>query len=699
MWLLSPLNLLWLLIAVVPIALYLFRHRPQKRRVSSLLFFKSLAKEHQESAWLRRLKRILSLLLTLLIIVGTVVALARLLVTPPAEATRSIVVLIDRSASMASSMADGESKLDAAKREVLTRLEGVPEGVPVSVVAYDRQPQILLPQSTATRDIRRAVESIRVRPIPGRPIDALRLADQIARLDAPASVWHYSDALPTAGDLIEESRPDPEPSPADADPPVVAGDDAAAAEADLIRLISADTAPPAEPAADGTLPPPPVRYDHRLLADRAPRNVGVTAFEVRRRPMERGMFDAFIQVHASAPEGETLEPELKIYRGDRLLQTRKLRIPAGGRVRFIAPIEGITQAGVDEALAKENPTVEDLTRAAGLEPLRLQLVLAGDMLLLDNVVEARVPAADPVRVLWVMPDPERIDPFMSLALQTLLTDEQVRIDVMPASSWPTSEKVDVMILQDWLPPTLPDEVPIIAVNPPRNVGNVRIQRLATPLPVETVRATDDRHPLLFGVSTARVSVTQTAAVEADPSRSGLDPMWVGPAGPVLAAGEVRGRRLVVMAFDPSISERLPLTASFPLLVGNAVFWCTADTLERNAGNNLPTGQLVQLTGDQISWTQDDEVTEQPVAGRWTQLDRQGLWQTSTGETGSASLLSPAETLLPTPPTDTASRNATDAPAFGRLGGLLVGDLTPLLLWIVLLTLLVEAALFHLWSVY
>ncbi len=698
MWLLSPLNLLWLLIASVPIVLYLFRHRPQRRRVSSLMFFKSLAKEHQESAWLRKLKRLLSLLLTLLIIAGAVVALAGLVVTPPAEATRSVVVLLDRSASMATSTAEGVSKLDAAKREVLTRLAGVPAGVPVSVVAYDRQPEILLPRSTQPRDIRRAVEEIAVRPIPGRPIEALRLADQLARLESPAIVWHYTDALPTAGDLIQGTDNHDNPATPDASgdaaapPPTVANRD------DPIRLIASNGVGPTGDANDATADSA-VRFDQRLMTDREPRNVGITAFEVRRRPMERGMFDAFIQVHASGPPGpdgaagEPLEAELKIYRGDQILQTRKLKIPPGGRVRLLAPVE----------VAAAEGEAGDAAGAAGGaadkrgEMLRVQLVMPGDMLLLDNAVEARVPPADPVRALWVMPDLALADPYMQLALQTLLGDGQVRIDRMSSDSWPTQESVDVVIFQDWLPPQLPTDVPVIAINPPGDVGLVKVKRLETPLPVQSVRATDDRHPLLFGVSTARVSVTQTAVVEADPGRSGLDPMWVGPAGPVLAAGEVRGQRLVVMAFDPVMSERLPLTASFPLMVGNAVFWCTADTLERNAGNNLRTGQLIQLAGDRVTWQHDGERAERPIPGRWTELDRLGLWETDTGETGSASLLSPAETLLPHPPTDAPGQ--ADAARFGRLGGWLVGNLTPLLILIVLLTLVVEAGLFHLWNVY
>src|SRR5687768_15073741 len=96
---LDPSQLVWALAALLPVLLYLFRRRPRRAPVSSLLFFKSLAREHRESAWLRWLKRLLSLLLTLMIIAATVGVLARLVVSPPADEVRSVVLVIDRSAS------------------------------------------------------------------------------------------------------------------------------------------------------------------------------------------------------------------------------------------------------------------------------------------------------------------------------------------------------------------------------------------------------------------------------------------------------------------------------------------------------------------------------------------------------------------------------------------------------------------------
>ena len=127
---LSPhfLPLLWL--AAIPVALYLFRRQSRTVRVSTLLFFTSLAREHQESAWLRRLKRWLSLLLTLLILCAPIFALARLVVSPTGTSARSVVILLDRSASMAARDGTGSTRFDEAKARLRAVLAGTPESVP-----------------------------------------------------------------------------------------------------------------------------------------------------------------------------------------------------------------------------------------------------------------------------------------------------------------------------------------------------------------------------------------------------------------------------------------------------------------------------------------------------------------------------------------------------------------------------------------
>ena len=149
---LSPQFLFLIGLSVVPIALYLFRRKTRTFDVSTLVFFKTLALEHQESAWLRRLKKLVSLVLTLLMLILPVFVLSRLLPNQDdSENLRSIVILLDRSASMGVKNDSGESRLDEAKRRIRARLERVPEEVGVSLVAYDARPEVIQPRTLSRR--------------------------------------------------------------------------------------------------------------------------------------------------------------------------------------------------------------------------------------------------------------------------------------------------------------------------------------------------------------------------------------------------------------------------------------------------------------------------------------------------------------------------------------------------------------------
>ena len=611
---LNPSLLAWGALISVPVILYLFRRKPRRVRVSTLIFFKTLAKAYQESAWLRYLKKILSLLLQIAIIAWAVGALARPVVAPKAGSLKSVVVLIDRSASMAARNGDGKARLTEAVERVREKLAGLSAGVGVMVMAYDRRPEILLPFSLDRREVDRALAKIDVRPIESEPEPALLLARRMAQLDTPASIWHATD------------RPN----------------DGATQESEQITL---------EPIA---------------MALPSPANVGLTAFQLRRQPLQRSRYQAFVQVQASGKE--PLETELETRIDGQLINVRSLTVKPDGRERLLIPVD----AGEGSVLT-------------------LKVTAKGDVLPLDDVIHARIPPVRPIRVLWIGPNP---DPFTELALTSLGKDSDIEVFRAKPGAWPPKDEPDVVIFDKWLPKAWPTGPAVVVLNPTGPLGPIRAARIRTTgLPVDTVRATDSRHPLLYGVATSRVSVTQTAVVEADGT---LEPLWVGPSGPLLVAGEVKGQRVVVMAFEPERSEHLPLLASYPLLIGNAIYWTTDAYSEAHAGNNHRAGDLVALEGETLTWSvPGGRETAVSLRGRATELDRLGLWATDTGTTGSASLLSPRETQLAAAPED---ENAAEN-GIANGSALLRGDLTRSLAWLVLAFLLLEAWLFHRHAVY
>ncbi len=610
-----PSLLVWGTLIVVPILLYLFRPRPRREKVSTLLFFKSLAREYQESTWMRRLKRLLSLLMSLLVVAMVSSALARLTLSPPAGAAKNVVLLIDRSASMAATDGEGNSRLKEALTAARRHVEGLPGGVPVSVIAYDRRPEILLPPTTDMREVKRTLDEIRVRPIEGDFAKAVSLAERVASLETPARILHATDEMKEAA--VPED-PDIEISP--------------------ISVALPETV-----------------------------NAGITCFQLRRMPMEPARFQAFIQVESAGKK--EAEAELEIRVDGSLVAIRRLTLTSEGSEKLLIPVT-----------AGEGNVVS------------LKVVAEGDALPLDDQVHARIPAMHPLRVLWVSETPGA---FTELALTSLGEGGDIEIYQADPSGWPPKEEVDVAILDRWLPKEWHDGISVIILNPPDGTEPIRTVRIeGEGLPVDAVRVAREQHPLLYGVASTRVTLTQTAVFDAGGS---LEPVWVGPSGPVLMAGELRGQRMVIMGFDPEKSERLPLMASFPMLVGNGVYWCAEPMLEQYSGHNRRTGDLVAIEGRTVTWSAGGEARSETlqVTGKWIELDRIGLWQSDRGESGSASLLSGRETRYATGAREKARADGAASGLRAAFGG----DLGWFLLWATILILAVESYLFHRHAVY
>ena len=576
------------LVGVVAV-LHLVRPRPRAVRTSTLPFFLGLDRRQAENPWLRLLKRLLALLLSAAVVVCATAAVAQVVIGGGGDGVRGVVVLFDRSASLAA----GERmvRLHAA---LAARLAALPADVPVTLLAYDARPQLVVPRTTARQAVRSALAGLVARPVAGESGPALALARRLAAADAPAAVWHATDS----------------PAPT--------------SEADGVRLETICV-----PAAE-------------LV------NAGITAAGLRTLPQERNRHAAFVQVEGLAPG--PLTAELEVALDGRVIEVRRLELKPGQAERLSIPIE---------------------SRDGRL--LRLTLRAAGDALAADDLVELPIPPPRTLRVVHVSP---RHDPFVALALAACAGDGDVEVRTLAPDAWDGSG-ADLAVLDGWVPPTVPTMAAIL-IDPPAGLPGLPLRRLeGDGLPIEAPRVLDGDHALLVGIANRRVALTQTASIDTD---AGLEPLWASDAGVLLAAARRGGHRLVVMAFAPGRSERLPLSAAFPLLIANAMAWSTADESSA-AVAVLRTGTLVDVRGA-LAW--DGSV---PADGplRPIELDRCGSWRDAAGRQGAAALLSRSETLLPPGDAQAAPLAALAA---------VDGDLVVAALWLLLAVLLLESWLFH-----
>ncbi len=611
------LHLAWLL--VIPVALYLYRRQARQLPVSTLLFFRLLAREHQEAAWLRKLKRWLSLLLSVLMLLALMLALGRPAWSGGAE-TGAVVLVVDRSASMAARDSGGLTRLDEARQRLQRQLAGVPETVPVTLVAVDTRAEVLLARSRNRRECLRALAALEPLPVAGHARAALRTVAQMAALETGSRIWWATDQPLPSAEL---------------------------------------------PAASGG-----VQWLDVALAKGAV-NVGITAFQVRALPLERDRLEGFIQVSAAAGNPEAVVARLEVQIGGRLAQLRELELEPGRQSALILPLEG----------------------AEG-QLLEARVIVDQDCLGWDDAVAARLPAARALRVAWYA---EQADPFTELALQSLVEAGRIEMWKADTAVFPPADLPDLYVFENWLPAQWPEDRPVIALRPPRVLGPLQSRRLpGDGVAHASVRVAEADHPVIYRAAVERLEVTQSVAFELV---EGLEPIWMAGDEPLLAAGEVRGRRLVVAAFQPAKSRQLALQPSFPLVLGNALLWCADGAPLRQGLPVARTGELLEQSGT-VQWTYWDGSAfqhETLSAEGWMTLNRIGAWSGEKGASGVSLLASTEETHLPV--RSAGSLEAADSADFGAS---LVGPGWTAVRWLLfgfLLLLLLESWLFHRLAIY
>jgi len=602
----SYLHLLWII--AIPVALWLFRRKAKRVNVSTLLFFRTLAREHNESAWLRTVKKWLSLLLTLLVILFGVLALARPSKEAAGDTPGSVVCMIDCSASMAAT--DGNtSRLDEAKRLARSRVRGLPDSVVVSLIAFDDKPTVLLSRSRNRREFTRLLDGIQSAPIEDNAGAALAAAKRLAALEKPAQIWHLGDE----------------------------------------RIANAGT--------------DDYRFTDVSLTKVS--NVGITGFQLRKAPLTRDRYEGFVRVSASSANIGNVAATLEARIAGRIAHLRDLDLKPGESSSLILPLEGVHG-----------------------QSLELELKSVGDCLCWDNALVAPLPKLKPLIVAWIT---DKTDPFTELALGSLIETGRIEMLRGEPKNWPLKDKPDVYVFENWVPDEWPQDRPVIALMPPKGSGPLRVQALSTQVPYDTVRSIAAEHPVLYRVNTSRLSLTQTAIL--DPNTC-LETLWLAGTEPMLAAGEFNGQRVVVTAFSPSRSEQLALLPAYPLLLGNALYWCAENAEAMSELKPHRTGELLSVSGsvqwqvwDGNNFTTASDITQ----GSLLKLQRIGIWTTDDERSGACVLASQRET-------DVKARvSGSELTSDGSVAGGL--SWPRLLLWGVLGLLVLESFLFHRQAVY
>ncbi len=279
--------------AAVVVALYVLKLRRRSVAIPFSPLWQRILRDKEATSLFSKLKRLLSLLVQLVLLALLVLALG----DPRAAASlmkgRTLVVLVDASASMRATDV-APTRLDAAKLAVKSIVRGLGGADRMLVAQMDALVTPMGPVSGDTSELEREVDAI-------APTDT--------RADFPRALRFATDALRGADD-----------------PEIVVVSDGA--------LGPASDAEGGVHLGDAKLSFVPIGSGHR--------NVALTEFSVRRYPLDKSRYEVMLEVTNTGDAPEDVEVSLL---GDgQLVDLTKLRLQAGERLpRFYPNLSGASR--------------------------------------------------------------------------------------------------------------------------------------------------------------------------------------------------------------------------------------------------------------------------------------------------------------------------------------------------------------------
>lgn len=204
---LAPLAFGLALLVPVIVAMYLLKLRREERTVSSTFLWQRMVRDVEANAPWQKLRRNILLVLQLLLLLALIAALARPYLLTTGITGNNLIVIVDRSASMAATDAGG-TRLAAAKREALRLIDQLPDNGRATVIAVGGQMEVPVSASSDRRELRQAVEGLEIRNGGGSDLSqALALAGSLAAREFESEVAIISDGQVTIPDQASLPAP------------------------------------------------------------------------------------------------------------------------------------------------------------------------------------------------------------------------------------------------------------------------------------------------------------------------------------------------------------------------------------------------------------------------------------------------------------------------------------------------------------
>jgi Ca-activated chloride channel homolog len=196
MGILAPLALITLPLLGVIVALYLLKLRRPVAPVGSLHLWESLTRDREANSLWQRLRVSVLLVLQLIVLGALILALARPWVAASEPLGRNLIIVVDVSASMASTDVKGlgtRSRLQAAKDRAVSLIDGLPQDGTAALISSDNHASLLVPPTSDKARLRDAVNALTPRPSTTDMDEAMKLAGVLSARQPGSSLWVLSD--------------------------------------------------------------------------------------------------------------------------------------------------------------------------------------------------------------------------------------------------------------------------------------------------------------------------------------------------------------------------------------------------------------------------------------------------------------------------------------------------------------------------
>jgi hypothetical protein len=556
--------------ALLTVTAYIIKMRRRRFEVPFSRLWQRVLDQKDASALWKHLRRLLSLLLALFVLGLFLLAALGPTLGGTDRRARSVVVLIDASASMKTldGAPEGETaitRLDAAKRAAKELIDGMGGGDVAMILQVDGQATPLSRFSSDGPMLRKVVDGIRASDTPADLHRALgAAADALHGRQGPLLVIVSDGAYPAA--QLAAVRWDAA-APTPATPPTAAEARVRAAGKDLaaVDLSGID-----------------VRY---LPVGRAKENVGIVGFAARRFVTNREELEVFVELQNFG--AQPARRQLAIYSGDTAMDLQTIELAPGQRLRRI-----YKSAGNDARLRASLRPPRDQSDGAGSDPFPL-----------DDEAFALLTERKRQKVLLVVPeravvredgstDSEASSLYLEgamLALKDLLDADKItpaEYDANPAQA----SGYDAVIFDEHTP-AAPPAAHAIYFHPTAEGSPVAVRgELERPRVTETA----EEHPVMRWVQMSDVNVDRSHVFTVDRMR-GEAALAISVRDPIVVARNAGGKKAVVVGFALAGTD-LTLRVAFPLLLVNTLDWFAGSSTELITTYTTGQRQRVPLDG-------------------------------------------------------------------------------------------------------